>query len=78
MWLLVPDDSKVLALSSRCSVFMKSDCTHRLNKNEATKEDIVVSLSDVMATKVIDFLKRARIDKGKVLLTGGTTKNRIL
>lgn len=72
----VPDDSKVLALSSRCSVFMKSDCTHRLNKNEATKEDIVVSLSDVMATKVIDFLKRARIEKGKVLLTGGTTKNR--
>ncbi len=73
---LVPDDSKVLALSSRCSVFMKSDCTHRLNKNEATKEDIVVSLSDVMAEKVIDFLKRARIEKGKVLLTGGTTKNR--
>ncbi len=72
----VPDSSTVHPLSARCSVFMKSDCTHKLNKNEATKEDIVVSLSDVMATKVIDFLKRAKIEKGNVLLTGGTTKNR--
>lgn len=72
----VPDSSKIHPLSARCSVFMKSDCTHKLNKKEATKEDIVVSLSDVMATKVIDFLKRAKIEKGKVLLTGGTTKNR--
>ncbi len=72
----VPDSSTVYSLSARCSVFMKSDCTHKLNKNEASKEDIVVSLSDVMATKVIDFLKQAKIRNGKVLLTGGTTKNR--
>ncbi len=72
----VPDSSTVHPLSARCSVFMKSDCTHKLNKNEASKEDIVVSLSDVMATKVIDFLNRAKINSGKVLLTGGTTKNR--
>lgn len=72
----VPDSSTVHPLSARCSVFMKSDCTHKLNKNEATKEDIVVSLSDVMATKVIDFLNRAKITTGRVLLTGGTTKNR--
>ncbi len=63
----IPANSCVLKLSSRCSVFMKSDCTHRLNKGEANKGDIVLSLSDVMATKVIDFLKRARITKGKVL-----------
>ena len=56
----VPDTARVYALSTRCSVFMKSDCTHRLNKREATKNDIVLSLSDVMAVKVIDFLKRAR------------------
>ncbi len=80
---MVPDDvnavsenSKVLSLSTRCSVFMKSDCTHRLNKREATNDDIVVSLSDVMATKVVDFLKRARINSGRVLLTGGQTLNR--
>ena len=29
----VSDQSKVVSLSSRCSVFMKSDCTHRLNKS---------------------------------------------
>jgi len=72
----VPDTAKVYALSTRCSVFMKSDCTHRLNKREATKDDIVLSLSDVMAVKVIDFLKRAKVTSGKVALTGGITLNR--
>jgi predicted CoA-substrate-specific enzyme activase len=72
----VPDSAKVYALSTRCSVFMKSDCTHRLNKREATKDDIVLSLSDVMAVKVIDFLKRAKVTSGKVALTGGITLNR--
>lgn len=72
----VSDTAKVYALSTRCSVFMKSDCTHRLNKREATKDDIVLSLSDVMAVKVIDFLKRAKITSGRVALTGGITLNR--
>ncbi|MDR0377860.1 MAG: acyl-CoA dehydratase activase, partial [Spirochaetaceae bacterium] len=72
----VPDTATVYPLSTRCSVFMKSDCTHRLNKREATKEDIVLSLSNVMAVKVIDFLKRAKITQGRVVLTGGITLNR--
>ncbi|MGL4368073.1 MAG: BadF/BadG/BcrA/BcrD ATPase family protein, partial [Spirochaetota bacterium] len=74
----VPADAKVCKMASRCSVFMKSDCTHKLNKGEATKGDIVLSLSDVMATKVIDFLKRARIKKGRVLLSGGVTRNKYI
>jgi predicted CoA-substrate-specific enzyme activase len=72
----VPDDGRVCHMSSRCSVFMKSDCTHKLNKGEATKSDIALSLSDVMSTKVADFLKRARIQNGRVVLVGGVTKNR--
>ncbi|GMO28956.1 MAG: acyl-CoA dehydratase activase [Termitinemataceae bacterium] len=72
----VSDTAKVYPLSTRCSVFMKSDCTHRLNKREATKDDIVLSLSDVMAVKVIDFLKRAKVTNGRVVLTGGITLNR--
>ncbi|MDR2499712.1 MAG: acyl-CoA dehydratase activase [Treponema sp.] len=72
----VPDDAAVYPLSTRCSVFMKSDCTHRLNKREATKNDIVLSLSDVMAVKVVDFLKRAKVAGGRVALTGGITLNR--
>ncbi|MDR2767427.1 MAG: acyl-CoA dehydratase activase, partial [Treponema sp.] len=72
----VPDTARVYSLSTRCSVFMKSDCTHRLNKREASKDDIVLSLSDVMAVKVIDFLKRAKVNRGRVVLTGGITLNR--
>ncbi|MCL2111526.1 MAG: acyl-CoA dehydratase activase [Clostridiales bacterium] len=72
----VPDTAKAYPLSTRCSVFMKSDCTHRLNKREATKDDIVLSLSDVMAVKVVDFLKRAKVTSGKVALIGGITLNR--
>ncbi|MDC7231596.1 MAG: acyl-CoA dehydratase activase [Spirochaetales bacterium] len=72
----VSEESKVCSLSARCSVFMKSDCTHKLNKKEATKDDIVVSLSDVMATKVCDFLNRAKIESGRVLLSGGITRNK--
>jgi predicted CoA-substrate-specific enzyme activase len=74
----IPASSRVLPISARCSVFMKSDCTHRLNKGEARKEDIVLSLSWIMAGKVLDFLKRARIREGKVLLAGGLTRNRHL
>ena len=72
----VPDTATIYPLSTRCSVFMKSDCTHRLNKREATRDDIVLSLSDVMAVKVIDFLKRAKVTSGRVVLTGGITLNR--
>jgi predicted CoA-substrate-specific enzyme activase len=71
----ISEESHVLNLSSRCSVFMKSDCTHRLNKGEANRGDIVLSLSDVMATKVVDFIKKAKIIKNKVLLVGGVTQN---
>jgi predicted CoA-substrate-specific enzyme activase len=72
----VPETARVLSLSTRCSVFMKSDCTHRLNKREATKDDIVLSLSNVMAGKVVDFLKRAKVNDGTVVLTGGMTLNK--
>ena len=74
----IPDDTKPHSLSSRCSVFMKSDCTHKLNKREATKEEIVVSLANVMAGKVVEFLTRARVEQGRVMLVGGVTRNRFL
>lgn len=70
--------SQVHRLSARCSVFMKSDCTHRLNKGEATKGDIALSLSKVMADKVGEFLTKAKIASGEVVLAGGVTRNRFL
>ncbi|MCL2741920.1 MAG: CoA activase, partial [Oscillospiraceae bacterium] len=72
----ISPDAKAHPLSTRCSVFMKSDCTHKLNKREATKDDIVLSLSKVMAVKVADFLKRAKVASGRVALVGGMTLNR--
>ena len=70
--------ARVYPLSARCSVFMKSDCTHRLNKGEATKEDIARSLSKVMADKVTEFLTKAKLERGRVVLVGGVTRNRHL
>lgn len=69
---------RVFKLSARCSVFMKSDCTHRLNKGEADKGDIALSLSKLMADKVGELLTRARIRKGEVVLAGGMTRNGFL
>jgi activator of 2-hydroxyglutaryl-CoA dehydratase len=74
----VCDGARVLSLSARCSVFMKSDCTHRMNKGEATKGDIAVSLSKVMADKVAEFLTKAKLKSGQVVLIGGVTRNRSL
>jgi len=65
-------------ISNRCSVFMKSDCTHRLNKGEVSKGDIALSLSKVMADKVAEFLIKAKIKSGQVVLIGGVTRNRHL
>ncbi len=70
------ESARLMKLSARCSVFMKSDCTHRLNKGEATRQDIALSLSRVMADKVSEFLVKAKIQRGRVVLTGGVTRNR--
>jgi len=69
-------DGTVHRLSSRCSVFMKSDCTHKLNKGEADKHDIVLSLSHVMAGKVLEFLAKARITSGRVVLAAAARVTR--
>ncbi|KAJ3432839.1 activator of 2-hydroxyacyl-coa-hydratase-related [Anaeramoeba flamelloides] len=63
--------AKPVSLATRCSVFMKTDCTHKLNKGEATRYDIVRSLSKVMANKVVDLLSKAQVEDGQVLLIGG-------
>ena len=45
---------KVVPLAARCSVHCKSDITHKLNRQEATRrEDILRTLHDIMAGKVV-------------------------
>ncbi len=66
---------KVVPLASRCSVHCKSDITHKLNRQEATPEDILRTLHDSMAGKVVGLLEKAQRDLRRVLLIGGLTRN---
>jgi activator of 2-hydroxyglutaryl-CoA dehydratase len=66
---------KVVPLASRCSVHCKSDITHKLNRNEATAEDILHTLHDSMSNKVIALLEKGTREPKRVLLIGGVTRN---
>lgn len=66
---------KVVPLASRCSVHCKSDITHKLNRNEASAEDILRTLHDGMANKVVALLEKSQCELRRVLLIGGMTRN---
>jgi predicted CoA-substrate-specific enzyme activase len=66
---------KIVPLASRCSVHCKSDITHKLNRNEATPEDILHTLHDSMSNKVIALLEKGARELKRVLLIGGVTRN---
>ncbi|MGE5060619.1 MAG: acyl-CoA dehydratase activase [Betaproteobacteria bacterium] len=68
-------NGKVVPLAARCSVHCKSDITHKLNRNEATPEDILHTLHDSMASKVIALLEKGQSEFRRVLLIGGVTRN---
>ncbi|HOJ88514.1 MAG TPA: acyl-CoA dehydratase activase [Pseudothermotoga sp.] len=65
----------IYKLSSRCTVFCKSDCTHALNKG-VPKEMVLNGLGKVMADKILQLAHSARVNK--ILLIGGTTKNQLM
>jgi predicted CoA-substrate-specific enzyme activase len=69
---------KVVPLASRCSVHCKSDVTHKLNRHEATPADILHTLHDSMANKVVALLEKGQISLRRVLLIGGVTRNAAL
>lgn len=66
---------KVVPLASRCSVHCKSDITHKLNRREATAADILHTLHDGMANKVVALLEKSQRSLRRVLLIGGVTRN---
>ncbi|MGD1085570.1 MAG: acyl-CoA dehydratase activase, partial [Verrucomicrobiota bacterium] len=66
---------KVVPLASRCSVHCKSDITHKLNRNEAAPADILHTLHDSMANKVVALLEKGRRPRRRVLLIGGVSRN---
>jgi predicted CoA-substrate-specific enzyme activase len=68
-------DGKVVPLAARCSVHCKSDITHKLNRKEATPEDILHTLHDSMANKVVALLEKGQCELRRVLVIGGVTRN---
>jgi len=73
--ILLSSAGNVVPLASRCSVHCKSDITHKLNRNEATAADILHTLHDSMANKVVALLEKGRPVNRRVLLIGGVTRN---
>ncbi|HSQ77758.1 MAG TPA: BadF/BadG/BcrA/BcrD ATPase family protein, partial [Nitrospirota bacterium] len=69
---------KVVPLASRCSVHCKSDITHKLNRNEASPEDILHTLHDSMADKVVSLLEKGQRPLARVLVIGGVSQNAAL
>ncbi|HEY1160268.1 MAG TPA: acyl-CoA dehydratase activase, partial [Terracidiphilus sp.] len=69
---------KVVPLASRCTVHCKSDVTHKLNRHEATPADILHTLHDSMASKVVSLLEKGQTSLRRVLLIGGVTRNAAL
>ncbi|GFK95939.1 2-hydroxyisocaproyl-CoA dehydratase activator [Fundidesulfovibrio magnetotacticus] len=63
------------AVSGRCSVFCKSDCTHALNKG-ADKSSVVAGLGRMMALRCLELLEG--LPPAPVLLTGGCAANPFL
>ncbi|MFW3146758.1 MAG: acyl-CoA dehydratase activase [Thermoplasmatota archaeon] len=68
-------DSPSHKLSSRCTVFCKSDCTHATNKG-IPKGEVVAGLCEMMAHKIIELLKK--IPKKDIIMVGGTSQNTLM
>jgi predicted CoA-substrate-specific enzyme activase len=66
---------KVVPLASRCTVHCKSDVTHKLNRHEATPADILKTLHESMAGKVVSLLEKGQTTLRRILLIGGVTRN---
>jgi predicted CoA-substrate-specific enzyme activase len=64
---------KPYAVSGRCSVFCKSDCTHALNKGESIP-NVTAGLCEMIAQKIMEIL--GRVPHKRVLLIGGTALNK--
>ncbi len=68
-------DTPPYAVSGRCSVFCKSDCTHATNSG-VPRARVTAGLCQMMAAKVLQLLKR--VPAGPIMLVGGSTRNQML
>nr|MDA8405230.1 activase [Desulfobacteraceae bacterium] len=63
------------AVSGRCSVFCKSDCTHAINKG-IPKSRVTAGLCGMMAGKILELLKK--VDKRDIMIVGGSSRNHMM
>ncbi|UJG40122.1 MAG: acyl-CoA dehydratase activase [Candidatus Heimdallarchaeum aukensis] len=68
-------NGKKIQLASRCSVHCKSDITHKLNKGEASIDDILTSVLSSMVNKVLHLIMQSRVNVKRLLVIGGVTLN---
>jgi len=64
-------------LATRCSVHCKSDATHKLNKGECKREDIVKTLIHDLARKVSELIEAAQWPTRLIIISGGVALNNI-
>jgi len=63
------------AVSGRCSVFCKSDCTHATNKG-VPKSKVTAGLCRMMANKILELLKK--VERKNIIITGGAARNHMM
>ena len=69
------EKGELVRLATRCSVHLKSDATHKLNKGECGPGDIAHSLIHDLALKVSDMIESADWPAGRIVVTGGLAAN---
>jgi predicted CoA-substrate-specific enzyme activase len=62
-------------LAARCSVYCKSDATHKLNRGECTPADICRSLIEDLADKILSLIDAAQWPTRRILISGGLALN---
>ena len=72
------EKGKDIQIASRCSVHCKSDITHKLNKGEASIEDVLSSLVSNMINKGIGLIYKSRVKPKKILVIGGLSLNKVV
>ncbi|NHJ86967.1 MAG: hypothetical protein FK734_16005, partial [Asgard group archaeon] len=68
-------NGKKTEIASRCSVHCKSDITHKLNRGEASVEDLLTSVLASMVNKIKGLIIQSRVDVKRLLVIGGLSLN---
>lgn len=69
---------KHVTLASRCSVHIKSDATHKLNKGECSPTDIAYTLVVDLAGKIETLIESTAWPQEQILVCGGMALNQLL